>query len=201
MSKLSRHLESPIIECACGCGQQFHSISIHGDKLKYIKGHQNKMAVGHNFKGGQVKTVDGRMKILSKNHPYKDHLGYVFKHRLIMEKHLGRYLRPDEYIHHINEVKDDDRIENLQIVTSSEHTIIHNRKDMSNRICIDCKKNNTYVGKNGTPYWWKAGLNEWRCHLCAMRNKYKTGEYKHSKRKNKYSSIITTVGNNNVCKY
>lgn len=50
----------------------------------------------------------------------------MFEHRFIMEQHLSRPLRKDEVVHHINGDTLDNRIENLQVMTKSEHHILHN---------------------------------------------------------------------------
>jgi hypothetical protein len=47
-----------------------------------------------------------------------------------MEQRLGRYLKHEEYIHHINGIRDDDRIENLQITSIGEHNRIHKTKTL-----------------------------------------------------------------------
>lgn len=58
-------------------------------------------------------------------HPACGKQGYVAEHRLVMEKHIGRYLTKIEVVHHINHDITDNRIENLQLFSSpGEHTRI-----------------------------------------------------------------------------
>ena len=62
----------------------------------------------------------------------------VRAHRWIMEQKLGRKLRPDEHIHHINGNPLDNRIENLQIIDVVSHNRLHKQKYPDLKTCWNC---------------------------------------------------------------
>ena len=76
------------------------------------------MEKNSNWKGGIITEPSGRVLIRVNGK-------YVPRYRLVMEKHLGRKLKKGEIIHHINGVVNDDEIENLQLMTQSEHARFH----------------------------------------------------------------------------
>lgn len=87
------------------------------------------MAYKHpNWKGGKNKRYDGYILVYCPNHPSIRSKKYVFEHRLVMEKHLGRYLTHKEVVHHINNIKNDNRIENLMLFPNeSKHQFYHSK--------------------------------------------------------------------------
>lgn len=73
------------------------------------------------WKGGRYKdNASGYVWVFNPNHPSCTKKGYVLEHRLVMEKFMGRHLRPNEIVHHRNKMKDDNRIENLEVVVLGE---------------------------------------------------------------------------------
>jgi len=79
----------------------------------------------HNWKGGINRHPEGYVYVLSKSHPRRNKAGYVYQHILVMEEHLGRYLNRKEVVHHINGIKDDNRIKNLQLFSSNAEHMRH----------------------------------------------------------------------------
>jgi len=74
-----------------------------------------------NYKGGILRS-NGRIFILKPEHPFVNCGGYVMRSHLVMEQMIGRYLKPEEVVHHINSNTLDDRPENLKLFASdSEH--------------------------------------------------------------------------------
>lgn len=66
-------------------------------------------------------------------HPHANKDGYVMLHTVLMERKLGRYLSDDEVVHHINHNREDNRIENLQLMGKKEHMSMHMKERHAKR--------------------------------------------------------------------
>lgn len=77
------------------------------------------------FGGHRKKRRDGYISVYTPGHPSANKDGYALEHVLVMEKAIGRRVKDNEVVHHKNKIKTDNRIENLMLMTRSEHTRIH----------------------------------------------------------------------------
>lgn len=55
------------------------------------------------------------------------------EHRLVAEQSIGRRIEKTEHVHHINGVKDDNRPENLEVISASAHAPISNAMGVAKR--------------------------------------------------------------------
>ena len=58
-------------------------------------------------------------------HPKAHKDGYQMLHTVVMERAIGRYLEPNEVVHHINHDRKDNRLENLMLMDKKEHMRMH----------------------------------------------------------------------------
>ena len=94
-------------------------------KEKISKAHKGRFRNKTEFGGHKKQRQDGYICVYVPNHKNATKEGYVMEHILIMEHHIGRYLKDDEVVHHKNKIRNDNRIENLQLMTFKEHAGFH----------------------------------------------------------------------------
>ncbi len=108
--------------CGCGCVGLIEIKPQHIDEgiPAFIHGH-------HAFEHGRIRDAQGYIRVSAPNHPHAygsskwPRCQYVFEHRLVAEQKIGRLLRTGEIVHHINGIKDDNRPENLEVLTEKQH--------------------------------------------------------------------------------
>lgn len=136
-----------------GCGRPFDGHGFcsahrrrflkHGNPMAHISLSLSKFGSRNpKWRGGEIEQ-DGRVIVYAPGHPYPScHGTHVLRYRLVMEKHLGRFLLPSEIVHHKNDIPDDDRIENLEVMSQSQHARLHLKRCPNCRLIIG-KTNHT----------------------------------------------------------
>jgi len=80
-------------------------------------------------------TKEGYVLIKKPDWPTIRSDGYILEHRWVMEKKLGRSLKKNEIVHHKNGVRNDNREENLEVMSTKGH-----HKGSEPIICPHCGK-------------------------------------------------------------
>lgn len=117
-------------KCKCDCGK---ATSKTGQTLRRRTarscGCLQKGPLHKNWHGGRKGKAGGYVGILNPSHPNASSTGYVPEHVMVMAMHMGRPLTKRETVHHKNGIRDDNRIENLEL-WSSDHAAGQRVSDM-----------------------------------------------------------------------
>ena len=93
--------------------------------MKKVKG-KNNPCYGKKRKG--VINRAGYTYLYLPSHPKCTKEGYIAEHRLVVEKKIGRFLRKKEVVHHLNEIKSENNIDNLMLFESThKHLSFHTK--------------------------------------------------------------------------
>ena len=100
-----------------------YNIPFKEKKDTYLRG-----AKAPNWNGGRH-MHNGYIEIYAPKHPHKNKRNCIYEHQKVMEDYLGRYLEdnPDNLseINHKDFNRQNNNIENLQLLTMSEHSKLH----------------------------------------------------------------------------
>src|SRR3990170_614919 len=83
---------------------------------------------GANWRGGRSLMATGYVRLWLPEHSMANSDGYALEHRVVLHD-SGIEIPPGYHVHHINGVKHDNRIENLEVMSASSHLQKHAEQD------------------------------------------------------------------------
>lgn len=120
-----------IVKCEI-CGKEFYLCSC---RLKKRKEHFcSKKCYGMYKRSHKKENILSPYRLITRNGKHTS------EHRYVMEQYLGRELERNEYVHHKNGDKHDNRLENLEVMTPLAHNREHQEKLPKIKICVECGK-------------------------------------------------------------
>ena len=112
------------IYCSHRCAAHYKGINKRGKPLPTRTGWEYSR---------RTTDKNGYIRMYAANHPFANGRKMMQEHIMVMELHLQRPLTPTECVHHINQNKQDNRLENLQLMTKTQHSSLHAQETATTR--------------------------------------------------------------------
>lgn len=103
------------------CEQCHKTFRPKSSRVRYCGRACSAKASGLAKRKGPHLNAKGYVVLYEPDHPMAMKTGYVLEHRKVAAEMVGRMLQPDEVVHHRNEIKTDNRPENLAVLTKADH--------------------------------------------------------------------------------
>lgn len=101
------------------CNRHYDQVRSHGHILAVEPVRAKPIGIG-------MMKQKGYVYLLRKGHPRANKDGYVKRANIVWEETTGHMIAPPEVLHHKNEIRTDDRFENLQLCKNkAEHNLVH----------------------------------------------------------------------------
>ncbi len=119
--------------CACGCGQPTVLArrtnaacgDVRGVPRRFVHHHHMRGSNSFRWNGGRYQNAAGYVWVKRLDHPHADSRGYMQEHRLVVEARLGRYLTPEEIVHHRDGNPANNADGNLELTNRADHARMH----------------------------------------------------------------------------
>lgn len=132
----------------------------------------------NNFDDGFIEKQSGRMMVYYPIHPRANKMGYIRRAIIAYEIYHNIQVTKDYCVHHIDNDKLNDSIENLKLILFSEHSKLHHKHTGEYRKCLHCEQE-FYAQKSVI----QSGNGKYCSHICSNKynGKLKTIKFKSSK--------------------
>lgn len=121
--------------CQCGCGRATPPARRTDTQGRYVKGEPYAFLTGHQMKRSVRDRRVGRKsagpywRVIVKGHPLGDSGGYIYEHRAVAERALGKYLPATAVVHHVDDDGRNNDPSNLVIChDETYHKLLHRRQ-------------------------------------------------------------------------
>ena len=102
------------------CDESCHGYFVKDNGLQ-------KREKNHAWSGGKFKDNRGYIRLRAPEHPLALSSGYIREHRFVAMQKIGRLLKKNEDVHHIDGNKLNNNPKNLEVIEHGKHSSMHNR--------------------------------------------------------------------------